>query len=189
MNAPNPTHDREDVVELLLSQHMQIRDMFVEVQTTTGTQRQDAFGRLVRLLAVHETAEELVVHPLARRLLDGGEGLIDDRLAEEKQAKELLSRLESLGPDHEDFPPLLQQLRAAVLQHAHREEHYEFRYLRQQCDADQLRNLATVVRAAEKAAPTHPHPGVETAAENLTLGPVLALYDRVRDAVHKAISR
>ncbi|MGH3685517.1 MAG: hypothetical protein ACRDRU_20850 [Pseudonocardiaceae bacterium] len=49
------------------------------------------------MLAVHETAEEEVVHPAARRVLAGGnDGLVDDRLAEENEAKQLLSQLEGL---------------------------------------------------------------------------------------------
>jgi len=180
--------ETEDVIGLLLSQHLQIRDLFTEVAQARGQDRRDAFGRLVRLLAVHETAEEQVVHPLARRKLDGGGPFVDDRLAEEKQAKELLSRLDSAGPDHEDFLPLLAVLRASVLLHAHHEEQYEFPYLKHSCDANELRALAVMVRTAERVAPTHPHPGVETGVENLVAGPALAVFDRVKDAVSKALS-
>ncbi|CAM4086587.1 hemerythrin domain-containing protein [Kibdelosporangium persicum] len=178
----------EDVIELLLGQHMQIRDLFAEVENTTGEQRQDAFARLVRLLAVHETAEEQVVHPLARTVLDGGDGVVDERLHEEHEAKELLSKLEEIGPDHGDFPAMLRQLRDSVLLHAHREENYEFRYLREHYEPARLQALATAVRAAEKTAPTHPHPGVETMTENVVAGPVLSLFDRVKDAVSKVMS-
>lgn len=46
---------------------------------------------------MHEIAEEEVVHPAARRVLAGGnDGLVDDRLAEENEAKQLLSQLEGL---------------------------------------------------------------------------------------------
>jgi hemerythrin superfamily protein len=186
MSAPDTM--TEDVVELLLGQHTQIRDLFAEVGAATGEARREAFESLVRLLAVHETAEEQVVHPLARRVIEGGEQIVDDRLHEENEAKQLLSELESMGPDHEDFPELLSQLRDAVLLHAHREEHYEFRYLREHYDRGQLESLATAVRAAERFAPTHPHAGVETATENLAAGPALALFDRVKDAVRSVLS-
>jgi hemerythrin superfamily protein len=178
----------EDVVELLMAQHMQIRDLFAEVSAGTGTERREAFERLVRLLAVHETAEEQVVHPLARRVIEGGEQIVDERLAEENEAKQLLSRLESMGPDHDDFPVLLHQLRDSVLLHAHREEHYEFRYLREHYEPARLQALAVAVRTAEKTAPTHPHAGVETAVENVAAGPVLALFDRMKDAVRTVLS-
>src|SRR5918997_6481071 len=88
-----------DVVEFLIGQHMQIRDLFTEVQASTGQARRDAFERLVTLLAVHETAEEQLIHPLARAGVDGGGDIVDDRLSEEREAKELLATLEDLGPD------------------------------------------------------------------------------------------
>lgn len=178
----------EDVVDLLLGQHQQIRDLFTEVQSAAGAGRRDAFARLVRLLAVHETAEEEVVHPLARRAIAGGDGVVDDRLAEEREAKEVLSRLESMDPGSEEFERLLGTLRMSVLEHAGHEEQYEFRYLRQHYPAERLRTLAGMVRAAEKTAPTHPHPGTETATENLAAGPVLAVFDRVKDAIREASS-
>jgi hypothetical protein len=44
--------------------------------------------------------------------------------------------------------------------------------------------MAGVVRAAEAAAPTRPHPAAgESAVANVMAGPPLALFDRVRDAV------
>src|SRR5215204_5405058 len=51
-----PTDD--DVIALLLRQHQEIRSLFTELETATGDARRDAFRSLVRLLAVHETAEE-----------------------------------------------------------------------------------------------------------------------------------
>ena len=178
----------QDVVDLLLGQHTQIRDLFLEVESATGKARTDAFQRLVHLLAVHETAEEQVVHPVARLRVEGGDGIVDDRLAEEHAAKESLAELERIGTDAAEFPRLLDQLRVDVLDHAVKEETYEFRYLRREVPADELRAMAGVVKAAEAVAPTHPHPGVESATANTVAGPVLSLFDRTRDLVRKAIT-
>lgn len=184
-----PDTERDaDVVELLIGQHMQIRDLFTEVEAGTGEQRVDAFHRLVRLLAVHETAEEMIVHPAARRGVDGGDAIVEDRLAEEQDAKERLAHLESLGTDDPRFPEELTRLRVAVLQHAHNEEAYEFRYLRQSHDPAELRRMAALVLAAERTAPTHPHPGIQSATANLVAGPAVALFDRVKDAMRSALS-
>ena len=92
-----------DVVDLLVHQHSQIRDLFDKVENTLGDERKEAFGRLVRLLAVHETAEEEIIHPLARRALPGGEEIVDDRLEEERSAKEKLARLENMDPETPRF--------------------------------------------------------------------------------------
>jgi hypothetical protein len=178
---------RADVVDLLINQHMQIRELFVEVEAATGDRRAELFRQLVTLLAVHETAEEQVVHPLARGAMDGGDAVVDERLAEERVAKEQLSAMEDLDPASTEFATALTNLRTAVLAHAHSEEAYEFRYLRRTVDPQRLQALATMVRAAEAMAPTHPHPGVESAKANMTIGPIAAVFDRAKDLLSKAM--
>jgi hemerythrin superfamily protein len=177
-----------DVVALLMRQHGDIRNLFDEVEAATGEERRDAFRRLVRLLAVHETAEEEVVHPFARRV-PGGEGVVKDRLAEEKQAKEQLAALDGMDTEDPQFLPRLRQLRTDVQEHARAEERYEFSHIRRSADKATLAAMAGVVKAAEAMAPTHPHPGIESAAANLALGPVAALMDRTKDAVRKAMGK
>jgi hemerythrin superfamily protein len=173
-----------DVVDMLIAQHGLIRDLFAEVKSTEGKSREEAFHRLRHLLAVHETAEEELVHPTARRALDGGnEGLVDDRLAEENEAKQALSRLEELPAGDPQFLELLDELRIAVLAHARSEERYEFMKLREKLDPATLKGMAASVKAAEAVAPTHPHPGVESTAANLAAGPFAAVVDRVKDAI------
>jgi hemerythrin superfamily protein len=178
----------QDVVDLLLHQHMQIRDLFLEVESATGDAREDAFHRLVRLLAVHETAEEQVVHPLTRLRVEGGDDIVGDRLAEEHAAKETLAELEKMGPAADEFPQLLEQLRLDVLDHAAKEEAYEFRYLRRAVPAGELRTMAALVQTAEAVAPTHPHPGVESATANTVAGPALSLFDRTKDLVRDTLT-
>ncbi|KAB1928971.1 hemerythrin domain-containing protein [Micromonospora noduli] len=181
--TPGP---EEDVVDLLLAQHAQIEQLFLLVIGGTGDTRRDAFDDLVKLLAAHETAEEEVVHPLARTLPGGGgDAMVDDRLDEERQAKETLQTLIEGGVDADGFDTGIVLLRDAVLLHARHEERYEFPQLRQHVPVDRLRSLATAVRAAEVSAPTRPHPSAQSAKGNLAAGPVLAVIDRVRDAVRK----
>ncbi|MFI9722027.1 hemerythrin domain-containing protein [Streptomyces sp. NPDC052396] len=179
--------EQTDVVELLTRQHREIRARLDEVLAHTGTERRHAFERLVRLLAVHETAEEEVVHPYARRSVAGGEPVVADRLKEEQAAKRGLTRLEGLDPDDPAFVERFTALREAVLEHAEAEERQEFTRLRQAGDPDRLELLAKAVRAAEAVAPTRPHPGTESAAGNLVLGPANAVADRARDAVRAAL--
>ncbi|CAL9330362.1 hemerythrin domain-containing protein [Streptomyces sp. enrichment culture] len=177
----------EDVVALLMRQHGQIHTLFDEVRAAEGQERTDAFRRLVHLLAVHETAEEEVVHPSARTAFEGGSDVVEDRLAEEKAAKEKLSMLEEMDTADPRFMPALLSLRDAVLVHARSEERYEFALLRRTTSPARLALMAKAVRAAEATAPTHPHPGVESATANLTLGPLAAVADRARDAIRRTM--
>lgn len=175
-----------DIVDFLVGQHMQIRDLAGQVLRTSGTERRDAFRQLVHLLAVHETAEEEVVHPVARRALDSGSAVVDARLAEEHRAKELLKQLEKMDTDDPSFVPLFEELRSAVISHALYEQRYEFNRLRQHLPTAVRGTMRVVAQAAEKTAPTHPHPGVESATANLLIGPAAAVVDRARDAIRAA---
>jgi hemerythrin superfamily protein len=179
--------ETNDVIDVLIRQHSEIRDLFIATLQSTGQERAEVFGQLVRLLAVHETAEQEIVHPLARRSLPGGEGIVEDRLAEERRADTVLAELDGMDPDDPRFEPMLEALRADVLTHARSEERYEFMRLRAEFSEAQRRGLAAALRAAQAMAPTHPHPGVERPAANLLAGPFLALSDRVRDMIRDAM--
>ncbi len=178
-----------DVVDLLIAQHARIRDLFDEVEQAAPEHRGEAFTRLVRMLAVHETAEEELIHPYARRKMDGSAAVVDDRLAEENQAKQLLQYMDRAGPDAPDFAENLARLRHAVNEHARAEERYEFPKLAQHSSDAERRTLAAGVKAAEAMAPTHPHPGVETAAANVVIGTPTAMMDRIRDVIRQVMGK
>ncbi|HEV7931497.1 MAG TPA: hemerythrin domain-containing protein [Actinomadura sp.] len=184
-----PDAKDDDVIELLVQQHQEIRILFERVQNSSGKERGDAFDQLRRLLAVHETAEEEVVHPNARQAVPDGDRIVDARLSEENTAKRLLADLERIGPEAPEFLPRFMELRQAVIQHAEHEEREEFPALRANTSEARLSIMATAVRAAEALAPTHPHPGVESTAANLLTGPFMAMVDRTRDVVRKAVKR
>ncbi|MGO4757026.1 hemerythrin domain-containing protein, partial [Streptomyces sp. 2MCAF27] len=53
---------------------------------------------------------------------------------------------------------------------------------------DQLRRMGTMLRAAEKIAPTHPHPSAAgSPAAQWSVGPFASLVDRTRDAINAAM--
>lgn len=180
--------ENEDVIALLHRQHDEIRQLFTALETAEGHRRRDLFRDLVRMLAVHETAEEEVVHPEVRSLHGGGQ-VVEARVGEEHRAKRLLVTLTEMGPEAEGFDTLLVQLREDVLAHAEHEEREEFPLLRAAHGPDRLRAMAATVRVAEAIAPTRPHPGVESATANLLLGPPNAIMDRARDAIRDALGR
>jgi hemerythrin superfamily protein len=187
MSTRPETMADNDVVALLLHQHGEIRRLFAEVRAATPADRADAFDRLRRLLAVHETAEELIVHPDARKLIPDGDLVVDACLAEEHAAKQLLVELENMDADAPGFLPKLEELRVAVEEHAKHEEQEEFPHLRSAHSDSRLKTMAKAVKAAEALAPTHPHPGVESATTNLLVGPYATMLDRAYDVITQAI--
>ena len=179
----------DDVVKYLKDQHNLIKDMFEEVLSASETKaRETAFIDLRKLLAVHETAEEMVVHPRVRHEAAKGDEIVDARLKEEHKAKEALSKLEGMDIDSPKFIEELTKFRDAVIDHAEHEENEEFTKLERNLKADDRERMAKAVQAAEAIAPTRPHPGVESAKMNFAAGPFASMLDRARDLLKQATS-
>jgi hemerythrin superfamily protein len=177
-----------DVVAQLLLQHEQVRAAIDGVaKTTTAESRQEAFDHLRELLARHETAEEMILRPLTRRV-DGGDDIADDRMAEENQSKQILADLEKLDIASEDFARAFEKFALGVLTHAQNEEVYEFPLLRKSFDQERLAKAEKQLLLAEQTAPTHPHPSAKTTTRNYVAGPFAAIADRARDAISKVTS-
>ena len=172
-----------DVVRFLVRQHEQIKSLFAETLAASGKAREQAFVELRRLLAVHETAEEEIVHPRAKRKIPNGDKIVEARLDEENEAKTVLSELEKLDVDDQSFTDTLTTLRDAVVGHAEQEEKQELVRLEQELGADELEQLGRAVKLAEAIAPTRPHAGVESQIANLFAGPFAAMVDRARDTI------
>jgi hemerythrin superfamily protein len=178
----------EEVVAFLKAQHNLIEDMFDEVLHASDPRaREKPFAALRQLLAVHETAEEMLVHPRVRREVDAGDAIVDALLQEEHDAKEQLSKIEKIDITSQQFIDELTKLRGAVLDHAEQEECDEFPKLQREVEADDLKRMGMAVRAAEAIAPTHPHAGVESAKLNFAVGPFASMLDRARDLIRQAI--
>jgi len=178
----------DDVVKFLTDQHNLIKDMFDEVLSATETKaREKAFIELRQLLAVHETAEEMVVHPRVRHEAAKGDEIVDARLKEEHDAKQMLSKLEDMDLGSQKFIDELTKFRDAVIDHAEHEENEEFTQLERNLKADDRERMAKAVLAAEAISPTRPHAGVESAKMNFAIGPFASMLDRARDAIRAAL--
>jgi hemerythrin superfamily protein len=177
-----------DVVAAVLEDHDEIKTMMNDVAVSApGDDRRERFEALVAKLAVHETAEEEVVHPLTRRTGDGADAIVDERLQEESKGKRALAELEKMGTDAADFEQQFAKVREEVLAHAEHEQQTELPRL-EEMDADQLARAASLFRTAQKMAPTHAHAHApESASGNLLMGPFVAVADRARDAIRKAM--
>lgn len=181
--AETPINSPTDVVDFLVSQHEQIKSLFEQTLSAAGKERETAFVQLRRLLAVHETAEEEIVHPRAKRKVADGQTIVSARLEEENKAKKLLSELEKVDVTSDEFTEKLTKLRDAVVDHAEHEETEEFSRLGEELSGEELERMGRAAKLAEALAPTRPHAGVESQAANLAAGPFAAMLDRARDAI------
>lgn len=189
----NPTEDREkaarlpegDVIRILLEQHALVREMFGHVRSATGEDKKVLFDDLRALLAVHETAEQMVLRPVTDRV--GGAAVAKERTAEETEANHVLKELESLDVTAPDFDTRLAAFEQSVDHHAESEETEEFPLVLANCPAEERKSLGDRIRRAEAIAPTHPHPSTSgRPVAQMTVGPFAAIVDRVKDALtHK----
>jgi hemerythrin superfamily protein len=177
-----------DVVDLLLDQHRAIRQLCDQVSATAAAEREQAFRSLVRLLAVHEAVEEELVHPYVKRRVDGAQEAVADRVEEEREVNKMLVALDTLGPVNIGFDGLFATFRTALLAHAEKEESSEFAGLRAATQPAERSAMARAVKVASALAPTHPHPGNESAPRALLVGTPMAMIDRARDLLRDAMA-
>jgi hemerythrin superfamily protein len=174
----------QDAIDFLIAQHSRIRRLFETIVSVDSmAAREEAFVELRRLLAVHETAEEQIVHPRARREIEDGERIVGERLEEENSAKKMLADVENTNLDSEEFISKITTLRKAVLDHAEHEETDEFPALASELSEDELKKMRSMIKKVEAMAPTRPHPGIESATANTLTGPFASMLDRARDAL------
>jgi hemerythrin superfamily protein len=170
------------VVTHVRRQHETIRRLFDAVSDASPSQRAAAFQPLVRLLAVHETAEEMVVYPALMLAGADARAVVRERKAEEDQAKRKLAELEGMDAGSRPFLTALDSLREMVLDHVDAEEREVLPLLEEHRASYELRLMDAGFVMAQMVAPTHAHRfAPESATGNLLLGPAVAIVDRVRD--------
>lgn len=175
-----------DVATAIREHHTLIRQLFADVQKAAPGERADAFEPLVRLLAVHETAEEMIVYPMIATLDDAAREVAEARKREEDAAKKALAELEGMDAGTPEFMAALGRFQGDVELHASNEE-AEVLPLLDQLDADRKQRMGGAFATAAAMAPTHAHRLAPTSATgNLLVGPFVAMVDRVRDAIRDA---
>jgi len=162
-----------DVLELLTAQHARMNRLSGRAAWSTGDQARMAFDDLALLIAVHEIAEEQMIHPLVRRLRPD-DHLADRLLDEESTISEALSDAVRAAT-HGRLDERIGGLRDMVNAHSRREEHDEFPQLRRSVPVQERREMGRAVRAAEAAA--------AEAGPRDSARAVAQTADRVRDAL------
>ncbi|MEO5837540.1 MAG: hemerythrin domain-containing protein [Acidimicrobiales bacterium] len=143
------TGENSDVIDEILADHAEIKRLLSEVADGRGSGRAAAFDELARIIAMHESAEQAVVHPEMEQLDDA---VAEERLEEESKGDEMLERLRSMSVTDSKFDALFAKFSTAVLRHAEHEEKEEHPKLRAGVDADRLAEMADEFIAAEDEA-------------------------------------
>ena len=120
-----------DVTAVISSQHREIVRLIQHVDDTTGTSCAQAFHRLRLMVAVHECAESLVIHPRAAMMAADGATVAAGRAAEERAAGDQIWDLEESMTGSPAFREQFADLAGAIRRHAEAEERHEWPLIEQ----------------------------------------------------------
>lgn len=166
---------------ILHAQHGELRDLLRQVDAASGVDRQGRFDALRELLAVHETAEELVLR--SPESTSASRAVTAARNGEERQLAELLADLERLDVDSAEFAGGFAKFAEALTAHVWLEEAEEFPALQARWSEERQEWLGSWLRRAFELGSTHAHPLVAgSPVAQRTVGPFAALLDRARDS-------
>lgn len=171
----------DELVSFLTTQHQEIKSLLQSVIASTGEERERAFVELRRFLAVHETAEEEIVHPRARSEIRDGHYVVFSRLQEENRANQALAELEKMDLGSHEFDVAFERFRAYVIAHAEAEERDEFQQLHAELDAPQLERMRIAVKLAESM--SRAYAGVDSPSVNMVAGSYAAMMIEARDLI------
>ena len=110
-----------DIVTLLSDEHQEAARQLEAFAVADSAERRKLFLGLADFLVRHEVAEEIVLYPVLS-MAPGVEELAAVRIAEQCQVAALISEMEAMDPDGEEFAEAFNTLRSAVLEHARSEE-------------------------------------------------------------------
>lgn len=172
-----------DAVELLAHDHRMVEQLFRDHDSAASDeQRRGVIEIIIRELSKHAALEELMVYPLAKKVLADGEREIEEHLAEHMGVKKVLADLDKRSAGDPESAALLARLKTDVEHHVQEEEGVLLPKLREAMDQQALDELGGELDHAKRTAPTRPHPHAPDQPPGLTLAaPVAAIYDRLRD--------
>lgn len=176
-----------DGTELLEHDHRIVEQMFRDYETAaSAAQRRGVVEILIRELSKHASLEELLVYPLAKRVIPEMAGEVDEHLSEHMGLKKILASLDRLSAGDRLEGDLVAGLRREVEHHVREEEGEFFPRLREALGPEALGDLGEQLRKGKRAAPTRPHPHAPNEPPALAMAaPVAAMYDRVRDRLQR----
>lgn len=185
-----------DAFEVLARDHAEVKQMLAQLEqgATSGAgagdeqliQRKKLAEQLVIEESRHEAAEEMYFWPAVREHLPDGGELADTAIGQEREAKEMLAKLEKVEADDPEFEKLLTDFIRAGRKHIDYEEFQVWPWLRTALTEQQAEELGEKLADGKKTAPTRPHPHAPASPGALkSAAPAAAAADKARDAFTK----
>ncbi len=170
--------------------HVELDRLLQRCRSTTGPEQQQALRETWQLVFPHAFAEESVLWPALRKAAADGEALTLRVEEEHQEVNELVSTLESAGPDDPRRPARLSRLVEVLREDVRDEEDLLLPRLQERLDPHELRALGRRWDLVRRISPTRPHPMVSRRPPGNALSALpLTVLDRSRDVVDAVVRR
>lgn len=130
--------------ELLLRDHRKVSELFEQIENSSDPAVQETmFSQLKQELIVHTEIEEKYFYPFLIKFLETEE-LTVDSIEDHQEIKDLLSELDEISPNDDDWENTIRDLIDAIEHHVKLEENELFP------KAQNLLNDETLIRLTEE---------------------------------------
>ncbi len=181
---------RRSVLHRQKRDHVKLDRMLARLPTASDDELDELLNRICRLVFSHAFAEEAVLWPLLRRVLDDGEELTIRVEREHQEINELVAALERTAADDPQRPDLIDRTVVMLRQDVRDEEDLLLPRLQEAVDTRTLRRVGMSWEFVRRTAPTRTHPIVSRRPPGQTLSALpLSIIDRLRDGLDHAARR
>ena len=132
-----------DAIELLKTQHQEVKGLFKRIEKAEEDEKQDLFEQLADALAVHAAIEEKHFYPATKNART--EELLQEAVEEHLSAKRLIADMMEMSSDDPQFDAKLSVLEEQIEHHVEEEEKELFPKVRKMLGKEELEDLGVVM--------------------------------------------
>jgi len=132
-----------DAIELLKTQHQEVKGLFKRIEKAEEDEKQDLFEQLADALAVHAAIEEKHSYPATKNART--EELLQEAVEEHLSAKRLIADLMEMSPEDPQFDAKVAVLEEQIEHHVEEEEKELFPKVRKMIGKEELEDLGMVM--------------------------------------------
>jgi len=164
-----PNFAEKDACELLDADHIAVKHLFVDYArlafasdaAATESQRTALAMKICDELTVHAQIEEEIFYPALRKAYADAGDLLDEALAEHREAKELITDIRGIGTANPAMDTLVAELNVVIEHHVKEERDEQFPKARTASKLD-LIGLGQRLLERQQALQAEPAMSVET---------------------------
>ena len=138
--------------DILKEDHKKVSDLFEKLEPTTERAiktREELFTKLKTELDVHSHIEETILYPVLKEIEETRDITLEG-IEEHRIVKQLLTELDRISKDTEQWTAKLTVLKENVEHHVEEEEGEMFKQARSALSKEQIEQLTTRIEAEKK---------------------------------------